>query len=240
MTTAIAKLNVVREALDRARTLSDVKQLRDQAAVIRNYIRQQNFGREQMNACAEFKLDCERKMGRMLKEMGVSRHRPLRDETTGELRGAEPTLPEGITPIQSHRYQREAAVPDAEYAAWVERTTTEDGELTTKGLLALAHRFVQRETLRVVSGQEELELAPGGLEEDEAGYDAEDIHDRHQAVSHIEVVQLILTSDTKPIFLVRCRALGQVYGTDNVTDTVWACVAQAHASQAAPEGRDAE
>jgi hypothetical protein len=45
-----------------------------------------------------------------------------------------------------------------------------------------------------------------------------------EPTSHVRMVQLFLNADTEPVFMSRMRALGKVYETGNITDTVWKAV----------------
>jgi hypothetical protein len=56
-----------REALALASSIDEVKQIRDQAEAIRQYIRQQKGSFEMQNQAAEIKLRAERRAGEMLK-----------------------------------------------------------------------------------------------------------------------------------------------------------------------------
>jgi len=53
-------------ALQKAKSVNEVKRVRDQAEAIRLYVRQRHMGPEMQNSAAEIKLRAERKAGRML------------------------------------------------------------------------------------------------------------------------------------------------------------------------------
>src|SRR5207248_1605451 len=97
-------------------------------------VRDQCLGLEQQNDAAEFKLRCERRLGELLAV--TVRHEGGRPNSNGTLpfRG----LPEGVSKMQSSRWQREASVPEHLFEAWMAETREKGGELTTTGLLALA------------------------------------------------------------------------------------------------------
>jgi hypothetical protein len=75
------------------------------------YVKQRDGSLEAQNAAAEIKLRAERRLGQMLKE--TVNHKG----STGHLRGnivlpLETALPEGISKMQSSRWQQVAAVPE--------------------------------------------------------------------------------------------------------------------------------
>jgi len=134
----LAAADIAEATLAAATAVDEVKLLRDQASTVVHYARRQRRSLEALNRWAEIKLRCERKLGRALAERAEPRGRWLREETTGEMRGATATLPAGITKIQSLRYRRAASVPEDKFVTWMAEKRTNDEELTTAGLLALA------------------------------------------------------------------------------------------------------
>ena len=67
--TALVPIDAAMQALAKATTVAEVKDLRDKAEAMRAYARNVNAGLEAQNRCAEFKIRCERKAGLMLIEM---------------------------------------------------------------------------------------------------------------------------------------------------------------------------
>lgn len=68
MTSALQKITVAKQALEKARTIPEIKVIRDQAAVIQNYLKQQNYCLSIQNDAAELKLRAERKLGTVIPE----------------------------------------------------------------------------------------------------------------------------------------------------------------------------
>lgn len=147
----IEAMRRARAELDSARTIGEIKDIRDKAETLRSYARAADYSREITNLCAEVKLRAERKAGALLAV--VVPHdggRPPRKNT--DTVSAFPTLVElGIADTKeaaqqrSARWQRSAAIPDEvfeDYVAAVHADTsgTED-VITTTGLRMHAARL---------------------------------------------------------------------------------------------------
>ena len=137
MTTALAHFDTARRALALARTIDEVKDIRDRAEALRLYARQAGESLEMQNACADIKLRAERRAGEMLAEM--EKH-PGGDPTPSHgVRGSPPKLSDlGISYKESSRWQLEASVPEAKFEGWVALVKAEGEELTSVGLRNLA------------------------------------------------------------------------------------------------------
>lgn len=132
MDVSLVLFDRARRALAEARSVDEVRDVRDQAAAIAAYLRQQGQSLEMQNDVAEIKLRAERKLGEML--MAMEKQSGIRTDLAPRntvLQGL------GIERIQSHRWQREAAVPDEVFESFVAETKRQ-GELTSAGLLRLA------------------------------------------------------------------------------------------------------
>jgi len=115
------------QALVAARSIEEVKVIRDKAEAIRILMRQQSGCLESQNAAAELKLRAERKLGGMLKddpELGSGKTSRL------EVLGVEQH--------QSHRWQKEAKVPEERFEGYLTDQRESSEEITSVGLLRLA------------------------------------------------------------------------------------------------------
>ena len=131
MNVELTHFDSARRALAEAHTIDEVKQVRDQAEALRLYFRQAENGLEMQNQCAAIKLRAERRAGEMLGALHNS-HTPL------QLRE------QGVTPMQSHRWQRVASVPEGRFEAHIAEAM-ESGELTTAGMLKAAQLEERRD-----------------------------------------------------------------------------------------------
>jgi hypothetical protein len=134
---SLALLERGRRLLAEALGAGEVKQLRDQAAAVERYLRQQKYAHDAIQDAAELKLRAERRLGELLAgTVRAGNPQLLHDATIGR-------LPKGVSRTQSHRWQRVAGLPEdvfeAEIAAGRRR-----GDLSTNALLKLARRKVKR------------------------------------------------------------------------------------------------
>lgn len=101
----LQKIDQARQALIEARSIEDVKELRDKAQVIHQFAKRRNYSREVQDYAAEFVIDAEIKMGNMLKE--TPKHKPgrigrYRSEKSTDM----PKLSElGISKNESSKFQ---------------------------------------------------------------------------------------------------------------------------------------
>ncbi|MGE0363247.1 MAG: hypothetical protein AB7H93_13305 [Vicinamibacterales bacterium] len=188
-----------------ATAVDEVKLLRDHAQTVWDLVKRQRRGLAVQNRVAEFKLRSERKLGNLLADRVEPRGRCLRDETTGEMRGATRTLPEGVTATQAHRWRRAASVPEDRFEAWMAETRERDGELTSAGLLALA---------AVDDQPEDNEPDPPDNDKNDEGGD-DNAHDKYAR-------QLVMTFDagTHARVVKWLSDLGQEFGTSNHSTTL--------------------
>src|SRR5262249_59078714 len=90
----------------------------------------------------EIKLRAERRLGELLAQ--TVNHNGSR----GVGRTMKPTIPEGVTKAQSHRWQRLASLPEEAFEGYVGAARDGRQELTTAGALKLAKTAANAERLR--------------------------------------------------------------------------------------------
>lgn len=135
--TGLIKFDQARQALMEAKTVDEVKEIRDKAEALRMYLKQQGAGLEMQNHCAEIKLRAERRAGELLGEMplnGGDRKSELHDERV-KLSDV------GISAIQSHRFQTIAQIPQEDFEVYIAETQAAKDELTSAGMHRLASRI---------------------------------------------------------------------------------------------------
>lgn len=130
----LVKFNEAKHALEIAKSIDEVKQIRDQAEAMRAYIKQAKESLVMQNQCAEIKLRAERRAGEMLREMDVSKGRPekMSHDATFKLDDL------GINRTQSSRWQQIAQIPEDVFEEYLKKTIEEEMELTTNGVVRLA------------------------------------------------------------------------------------------------------
>jgi SAM-dependent methyltransferase len=138
---SLALLEQGMRLLAEARGAEDVKLIRDKAAAMERYLRQQKYAFKACQDAVELKLRAERRLGELLAEMPKHPPGPDRSHDVTDLPATLFDL--GITKMQSHRWQRVAGLPEdvfeAEIAAGRRR-----GDLNTNALLKLAGREVKQ------------------------------------------------------------------------------------------------
>lgn len=139
MSQALIRYEEARNAIAHARTIDELKEIRDKAEAVRAYSKQAGLSLDIQNDAAEIRLRAERRAGALLRDMDRQRQGRPEKRLQAETFSAPPTLEElGIEKTQSHRWQRQAAVPEEDFERWVAQTRTAGGEITGTGLHRLA------------------------------------------------------------------------------------------------------
>jgi hypothetical protein len=142
METTLVWFDQARHALAQAKTLDEIKDIRDKAEALRLYTKQAGEGLEMQNWCAEIKLRAERRAGELLKERATDLHPVSRERR----------LPEGISHIKSHRWQTIADLPEGAFEAHIAATKASSKELTSASVYKFARgeaKEAAREAKRV-------------------------------------------------------------------------------------------
>lgn len=138
--TTLANISAARRALASAQTLEDVLHIRDQAKAWEACMKIVGESLSAQQDAAEVKLRAERKAGEMLAGMEKSKGGRPAEKTAG-------TVPEvsalslaelGVKEDQSRRWQKEAAVDDETFEAYLASCRDEQREITQAGLLNIA------------------------------------------------------------------------------------------------------
>jgi len=112
---ALAQLTAATRMLAEARTLDDVRAIRDMAEAARAYAVAAKLGDEAIGHASAIKLDAERKAGVILVKMKASGERAKQGDATLQ-RDTSRLADLGVTRVQSSRWQALARLPDDEYA----------------------------------------------------------------------------------------------------------------------------
>ena len=145
----LANLDRVRIALAKARTLPEVKKIRDIAEAARVYAKAAHMSKESLDYAAELKLSAERKAGRILARLQKSSGgRP--EKTAASYAGVseyQKTLEETDTPTRTARYWQEvAAIPEETVRSYVTKAKLDDkNPVTTSGLIRFHDRLTKPE-----------------------------------------------------------------------------------------------
>ena len=146
MNNPLAKIDAIRTAIAQAKTLNEVRNIRDKAEAIRVYVKAAGYGLDIQNDAAEAKIHAERKAGEMLAEQGPKRGGDRKSKSKGH----DVTLKDiGVTNKQSERWQAEASVPEEVFQAHVAEVREKGGEVTSAGVIQLAKRKEKRDAVRI-------------------------------------------------------------------------------------------
>ena len=128
---SIACIASARQALERARTIDEVVNIRDRAEAIRHYRKISGECHAAQNEAAELKIDAERKGGDILRQMKKHNGDPRSLDVTrlSEL---------GIEKMESHRWQLVASVPEKEYRRHVDSMNESERDLKSASVIRLA------------------------------------------------------------------------------------------------------
>src|SRR5882672_7752510 len=108
----LAVLDQASRMLVEAKSLEEIKSIRDKAEAARNYVKAAKLGLELQNCAAEVKLRAERKAGGLLRSLRLRGGDRKSKRHPAPLKLAEL----GISRDQSKRWLRIASVSDVEFA----------------------------------------------------------------------------------------------------------------------------
>lgn len=124
--------------LAEARTIDEVKDIRDKAEALRMYIKQQGESLEAQNAAAEIKIRAERRAGELLIGMKLRDGGDAMRARSHDVTELPPSLEEiGIGKMQSSRWQQIAGIAEDVLSRHIEETNGHGKELTTASVLRL-------------------------------------------------------------------------------------------------------
>lgn len=141
------RLERARVAIERAESLDELKQIRDQAEAARHYVKAAKMGKGMADRCAEIRLRAERRAGEMLRDRD-----PHPPGPTNQDRSHDETYPPklddlGVSKNQSHRWQKLAAVPEESFETYLQAVQDDDkSEITAVGLAQFSARQNKRHT----------------------------------------------------------------------------------------------
>ena len=152
MNASISRWDKARQAIVEAKTVDEVKDIRDKAEAMRMYAKQAGESLAVQNDIAEIKLRAERRVGELLKDMpkntGAKGNPGGRGATVVRSHDetAQPKLSDiGISKSQSSRFQQVADLPEDEFEQHIQQTKESGNELTTTGVSRKSKEHVRQE-----------------------------------------------------------------------------------------------
>lgn len=145
MTTALANLDKARHALAAAKSLHEIKQIRDIAMAAAAYAKAANLSQESLDYASEIKLEAEVKAGELLQQLernqrgGIGGSKPA---TVAGLKEYKKTLEkEKISERKAQHWQEAARIPAQQRQEYV-KEAKENGEAPTLTGLINHHKKV--------------------------------------------------------------------------------------------------
>src|ERR1700704_2275498 len=126
MSRELVVLDQASRMLDEAKSLEEIKSIRDKAEAARNYVKAAKLGLELQNCAAEVKLRAERKAGGLLRSLKLRGGDRKSKGHAASLKLADL----GISRDQSKRWQHIASVPDAEFTRYLTSKGDQGREIT--------------------------------------------------------------------------------------------------------------
>jgi len=137
----IMLLSSAQRALAEAKTLDEVKDLRDKAVAVKAYAKKAQLGKHLVVDASVIKLRAERRLGELLQEIELADSSPG-NQHTGPVASSEDmnsvSLADlGISKSDSSRSQRVATLPEDEFERYIVQNTDQQREPTIAGALRL-------------------------------------------------------------------------------------------------------
>ena len=162
-------LSRARQALAEARSIDQVKDIRDKAQLANGYAKKKGLAHDIIVDASAIKVEAERKLGELLRKLPLANSSPG-NQYTGKLdRSNGATGPVrlrdlGISKSDSSRAQRIAGLPRAAFERYVNDSVKAGREPTTAGALRLARQLEIAQSVnghtdvggRVVTGLDDL------------------------------------------------------------------------------------
>jgi N6-adenosine-specific RNA methylase IME4 len=137
----LARLDQANDALNAAKTLPEVKAVRDKIAAIEGYLRQRERSEAVANEATRIKLRAERRLGQLLRQRPPAKRgrRKQLDSTVLSNSDEVPNLKDlGISLTQSSRWQKVAALPEAVIEAKIDAATEKGEQISAKEVVKQA------------------------------------------------------------------------------------------------------
>lgn len=144
----LLKVEEARAILAECRTIDEAKEIADQAAAVKVYLRQQRAALGAQNDAAEIQLRAGVRVGELLQEQAAQGQRQRRGDAGRAKANAPKAQPERLAPPptladlglernQAQRFQQLARVPEEKRETFIRAQREGGGELTAAGLIKI-------------------------------------------------------------------------------------------------------
>jgi len=145
----LVKWNRAKKAIAEAKSVDELKKIRNQAEAYRYALKQAGEAPEVVNMASEIKLRAERRAGEFLKK--AEKQKPGEyQRSRGKIVASYKEL--GIDHNQAHRWQKMAVIPEEEFEEYIENNLKVPDGLSTAGALKMLNdlELNKRRTKKVV------------------------------------------------------------------------------------------
>ena len=143
MTNSLANISKARRALETAKSLDDVLQIRDQARAVETFVKAAKESLAVSNQASEIKVRAERKAGEMIAGMKKAKPGPKKITDSVSANSKQQQLESiGLQERQARRFEEMARVPDDKFEelASAEKATAEEREITSRSIQEAAKK----------------------------------------------------------------------------------------------------
>jgi len=145
-------LSRTRRLLAEAACVDQIRDIRDKAQAVRQYAKKTGIAQEIIVDASAIKVEAERKLGQLLRDMPLPNASPGNQHTSKSDRSHDATGPVrlrdlGVTKSESSRAQRIAGLPDADFNRYIKDNVQAGREPTMAGVLRLARDMEMAESV---------------------------------------------------------------------------------------------
>lgn len=157
----LEKWDKAKQAIAEAKSIDEVKEIRDQSQAMAAYAHQRRESLEVQNGITEITIRCERRIGAMLKEIDgkqgarTDKDTSFRDETKSEV-----IKKIGVSKTQSHRWQTMDDLPEEDFEQHIAEVNAKKEHLTAIGVYRESRK--QQETDKNSDIQNSRIIEPDG------------------------------------------------------------------------------
>ena len=145
---SLEKWNALRSAIVEAKTVDEVKNIRDKAQVMKAYAKQIGESLECQNDISEIKIRAEHRVGEMLLESERHLPGPEKKDPSHDMRDLPKLKDIGITYNQSSQWQSIAKIPEEVFENHISETKQSKKELTSASVLQIVKKQKREEKLK--------------------------------------------------------------------------------------------
>lgn len=126
--------------IEKARTIGEVKDIRDKAVLLRRYAARSGATKKSRQILAEIQLKAERKAGRLLGEMERDRGKGGDRKSRSQPATVKKLVDLGVSKSDSSRWQQESEVSEVVFRRYLAESKSNGGESSQSGLLSVARK----------------------------------------------------------------------------------------------------